>query len=60
VWELDRFDHVGPDLIALDGKLVSQANRLGAPRSGGCDKHLDVDRLRDRGQCFLGLGLQVR
>ena len=51
--ELNRFDHVGPDEIALQSQLVSQAHGPGTMRSGRGYKDLDVNRV---GKCrYLGL-----
>jgi len=58
VRELHSLNHVGPYLVALNCELVSQANCLGAVRSGRGDEHLDVYRLREIGEHLFCLRLQ--
>lgn len=54
------FNTIGADKVGLHGELVSQAHGRRAMGSGGCGKHLQVERLGELGQLFAAFGLQSR
>lgn len=59
VGEFGGFNTIGRNLVAGHGKLVSQAYRLRAVWSRGCDKHLKVNRLGQGGKLLLAFRPQI-
>jgi len=60
VRKLRGLNTIGRDVLAFHGELLGQANRLRAMRSGGSDKHLEVDRLAEVRKLFPALRAQAR
>jgi hypothetical protein len=58
IWEFGGFNAIGTNKIAFHGELVRQAHGRRTMRSGGCGKHLQVERLGKLGQLLAAFGLQ--